>query len=374
MKWTKSKAFEGVRWHKNRKGDRVYFIRHRPPDAKYFIDEKVGTSAEKITPKIAAEIRLELLKNQRLGQRPWTLKEKRRMARPKNLTVAEAFTMFFEKACTHRKPDGIKTDQGRIRNHVSPALGDKQFAELTHEDISTLLNGMKKNGFAQSTIYHIRSLLFSCWKWFAEQRPPLVNALQNPAAGADIRKSVKVNNAKTGYLSEEAAAALLEELKNTSADAYGMAIFGLYAGLRLGEICRLRLQDIDFKNKIINIWKSKSGKSRHVPLHHKIIEMLQDRRPGRPTDFIFTSRAGRPYAHVPHPFWRALKKLKINDNRPSREKITFHSLRHTHASWLVKAGAPLYAVAKLLGHSSIQMTERYSHLAPESIDVEAFLK
>jgi integrase len=56
--------------------------------------------------------------------------------------------------------------------------------------------------------------------------------------------------------------------------------------------------------------------------------------------------------------------VKISD---LRQRIVFHSLRHTHASWLVQRGTPLYEVAKLLGHSTIRMTERYSHLAPDSL-------
>lgn len=50
-----------------------------------------------------------------------------------------------------------------------------------------------------------------------------------------------------------------------------------------------------------------------------------------------------------------------------RRRVVFHTLRHTYASWLVQAGVDLYVVRDLLGHSSIKMTERYSHLAPERL-------
>jgi site-specific recombinase XerD len=49
-----------------------------------------------------------------------------------------------------------------------------------------------------------------------------------------------------------------------------------------------------------------------------------------------------------------------------RDKFVFHSLRHSFASWLVQAGQPLYTVARLLGHSTTAMTERYSHLCPDN--------
>ncbi|MBN2060747.1 MAG: tyrosine-type recombinase/integrase [Deltaproteobacteria bacterium] len=50
-----------------------------------------------------------------------------------------------------------------------------------------------------------------------------------------------------------------------------------------------------------------------------------------------------------------------------RQRLTFHSLRHTYASWLVMQGTPLYTVQLLLGHKSMSMTMRYSHLAPDTL-------
>jgi integrase len=55
----------------------------------------------------------------------------------------------------------------------------------------------------------------------------------------------------------------------------------------------------------------------------------------------------------------------IRQRHDKREKITFHSLRHTYASWLVMKDVSLYVVKELLGHSTIKMTERYSHLTPD---------
>jgi len=56
--------------------------------------------------------------------------------------------------------------------------------------------------------------------------------------------------------------------------------------------------------------------------------------------------------------------VKIQD---TRQRVVFHSLRHTFASWLVQRGEPLYTVAKLMGHTTLEMTQRYSHLAPDSL-------
>ena len=60
-------------------------------------------------------------------------------------------------------------------------------------------------------------------------------------------------------------------------------------------------------------------------------------------------------------------ELGLNDGiTDSRERLTYHSLRHAYASWAVMAGVPLYVVGKALGHKTTAMTQRYSHLAPDS--------
>ncbi|MEJ2069432.1 MAG: NAD(P)(+) transhydrogenase (Re/Si-specific) subunit beta, partial [Syntrophobacterales bacterium] len=74
------------------------------------------------------------------------------------------------------------------------------------------------------------------------------------------------------------------------------------------------------------------------------------------------------------PYDIVLEMDEINDDFPStdvvivisREKLSFHTLRHTYASWAVMAGVPPYVVGKALGHKTLVMTQRYAHLAPDS--------
>jgi integrase len=101
------------------------------------------------------------------------------------------------------------------------------------------------------------------------------------------------------------------------------------------------------------------------------------------TELIFPALNGQLRRWISDTFDRVVNEIGLNDSgeftvnekgetipvkiTDARQKLVFHSLRHTFASWLVQKGTPLYTVAELMGHSSLEMTRRYSHLAPNAI-------
>ena len=83
-------------------------------------------------------------------------------------------------------------------------------------------------------------------------------------------------------------------------------------------------------------------------------------------DLVFKNRNGKRIREISDAFERAVEKLKFNKGiKDRREKVTAHTLRHTFASWQAMRGVPLPTLQKLLGHQSIEMTMRYSHLLPD---------
>ena len=79
---------------------------------------------------------------------------------------------------------------------------------------------------------------------------------------------------------------------------------------------------------------------------------------------VLTTRKGKMIKEISNAFGRTVKDLGLNNGvEDQRYKVVFHTLRHTFASWLVEDGTDLYAVQKLMGHSTISMTERYAHLS-----------
>lgn len=143
-----------------------------------------------------------------------------------------------------------------------------------------------------------------------------------------------------------------------------MVLLALNTGMRRGEIFDLRLKDIDFKRRqiVVHGHSSKSGKTRYIPLTNEGVNVLTtwcNQNGFSNNDLVFASPVtGGRFDNINNS-WRELIK------RAGIEHFRFHDLRHTYASRLVMRGADLYVVRELLGHASIETTQRYSHLAPE---------
>nr|WP_230961474.1 site-specific integrase [Psychrosphaera haliotis] len=135
----------------------------------------------------------------------------------------------------------------------------------------------------------------------------------------------------------------------------------MYTGMRKGEILSLKWNDVDLKNKTITVQpeNAKSGKRRHIPTNAIVLKMLKTwKKEGDTVEFVFENEPNRPLADFKKAWMNLLKDADINNFR-------FHDLRHHFASMLVMKSVDLNTVRELLGHSTIEMTLRYAHLAPD---------
>jgi site-specific recombinase XerD len=132
----------------------------------------------------------------------------------------------------------------------------------------------------------------------------------------------------------------------------------LNTGLRLSELYGLSWDNVNAPRRVLTIPRSKNGETRHVPLNRAALAALTAlRNRGDATGPVICNLQGEPLAGPRYWFEPAVRRAKIR-------AFSWHCLRHTFASRLVMAGVDLRTVQELLGHKSIAMTVRYSHLSP----------
>ena len=141
--------------------------------------------------------------------------------------------------------------------------------------------------------------------------------------------------------------------------------------MRQGELAGLQWSCIDWQNRILTVRYSKcprtgelrspkSNKERHIPIDIDVYEILLRRK--QSTGYVFLDKGEKPFATH-----NLIRKLRAVRYEAGLRPLGWHLLRHTFASHLAMRGVPLHVVQKLLGHSTIGMTMRYSHVAPSTL-------
>ena len=167
------------------------------------------------------------------------------------------------------------------------------------------------------------------------------------------------HNERERFLTKEEARRLVSYCP---ADIRPIIQAALFTGMRRGELLQMGWSWVDFQNLMIKIPPSatKNGQRRHVPISDNMYRVLMDlrRRSIDGCDLVF---------HIdgkPIPESRLAKTWRKARDKAGLKELRLHDARHSLASWLVMGGESLYTVATILGHRSLEMAQRYSHLAP----------
>jgi len=184
----------------------------------------------------------------------------------------------------------------------------------------------------------------------------------NPFAGMQL---VRTPERTPSYLSKDDFQKLVSLVKDHWLRE--VIVFAVLTGMRRAEIVNLRWDDVDLTRRLIYVqsdasFKTKQGKRRVIPIGDVAYHLLSSKLGKTAGEYVFLHR-GRRIAEswLSHKFKHCVRSAGLPD------RLHFHSLRHTFASWLVQDGVSLYEVQKLLGHSSISVTQVYSHLQPEQL-------
>jgi integrase len=270
-----------------------------------------------------------------------------------------------------------------INAHILPALGHTQLERLTARQIREWHSGLAeaparlrtKDGALElktraldpddaeavrrrrATANRVLTVLKAALNYaFREGRVP------NDEAWRRVKPFREADAARVRYLSHDEARRLVNA---TEPGLRQMVQAALLTGCRYGELAALRANDFDGEAGTITIRATKGGKARHVVLTDDGVVLFRRLAMGKPCDDLLLSRPdGKRWGrtHAQRPLTQACKVARISP------AASFHVLRHTYASHLVMAGAPLQVVAANLGHADTRMTEKhYAHLAPSYV-------
>ena len=367
--------------------DKYFTIRYKTGGKEK--SEGLGWASEGWTEKKAAAILSELKANHTTGTGPRTLTEKRELntqaeleeqdrqqkEKARNITFGEIFTerYFPQVQNTRRSLKTIQREEALFRLWIAPVIGGRPIREVMPLHLEKIKKAMTKAGRAARSVQYCLAIIRQVFNY------ALMNNLfagKNPAGSTGGVKRPTLDNRRTRFLSRQEAADLLAELAKRSADVHDMALFSLYTGARAGEVFSLQWSDVDLFKGVVLLKDTKSGKNRPVFLTDEVKAMLAHRRPAdaQGSALVFPGRDGVRIVQISDSFTRAIDKLQLNEGvTDRRQRLTFHSLRHSFASWLAMDGVDLYHIKELLGHSDLKLTERYSHLS-ESVLKQAAMR
>jgi len=185
-----------------------------------------------------------------------------------------------------------------------------------------------------------------------------------------LGRSLKVRGPKqvTPPVKALSARELGRLLAAAEGDPRDTAILNLLAraGLRVGEVVRLRLEDVEMNGRSgwLTVKGGKGNKTRHVPLNGEVRQALKawlEKRPKVQEEWLFLSRSGRPLSE------RDVQRMTAEYARLANVEATPHTLRHTFATRAIEKGVDVATLQALLGHSRLETTGRYLHPTAERI-------
>ena len=261
-------------------------------------------------------------------------------------TLGEAFS----KTCSIVW-DGSKAEASSIRNAKQAIKffgGLRPLDSIDTDLVDDYVDWLKAIGNSGATINRKLAAL-SKMMTVAVQRGHLASKPHIP------RK--KESEGRIRFITHEEEAKMLQLAKQWGMDDfYDVVITLIDTGLRVGELRKMSMRDINFTSGnfgTVSVWESKNTESRTIPITSRVAEILA-RRKG---EFNFS----KDWLRTPWDKMKGVMGLADDD------QFVPHTCRHTCASRLVIAGVDLVRVQEWLGHKSILVTRRYSHLAPTNL-------
>lgn len=361
----------------NGKKDKSYYFTHNG------IETMVGKDSQGIGVTFTYQKYTETVNKLRLGEEP-PIKRKRRNI----LTFDDAFVSYIAHAKTEKKT--WDKDEELYNNHLQ-VFHQRELVSLTQADFNNLKNEKLKI-HAERTVTYILAVARQIINYAINN--DLAKNYSNPISNGKVKVKSKhsISNEKTGFFTREQAEQLLEKLKEykgSSSHIYELTVLLLHTGARFSEVTSLTWDEIDFKQRTIFFKSTKDGNERHISMSKLVKEVLKS-LPKSKSELIISTFRGTQILQMNKKWQQVVDSIipnnivtvkktddegnmrELNDEerklliKQTKKRLTTHSLRHTHASWMAMSGNfNLMEIRDELGHKTTKMTERYAHLLPK---------
>ena len=359
--------YEGVWKNELKNGDISYYINYRDESGKP-VKVQVGkkTKTSDFTAKDAYAKLIEIKYKIQHDQEP-VIKN----ARVTKIKLNDLWKSFLIYAKANKK--SYQMDIWNYEKHIKPVFGDKAVKSLKTLDFETYKEQLKQAGLSAQTIKHQLTLVRTIINYAIKH--DLIKNFKNPLSNI---KMPDIDNQRQAFLTKKQAKKLLEILQTLDKTTYHLTVLLLFTGARFSEVTGsasqknktntstgLKWRDVNFETRTIYFKKTKNGNARHIYINDILFETLNDLYKNKKSDLVISTSTGGVILRMPKHFLTALEIIIPNNKtKDTQDKITAHSLRHTHASWLAMSGLDILQIKEQLGHKTLEMTLRYSHLVP----------
>lgn len=276
---------------------------------------------------------------------------------PTSRTLNDIVSDYRKLVVPHRKPRGVETTESHLRAHIIPELGQVPLTQLHVRRVQEFVNKIspgRSGKMVENIVLTLTGIIRHASKWNKEVQHINVSDLTMPAK----------EKAKPQFLSGQEIKTLIKASRGVLRT---ILIVLALTGMRINEVLGLRVEDVDFENRVIHVTKSAyNGKlgtpksvasTADIPLSAVLAKELRKHLKSKhfrenPLGVLFANRHLRPYSD---------NKLREKHLRPllkslDMKAVGFHAIRHGVASELINSGTPITAVRDQMRHSDVRVT------------------
>ncbi len=249
------------------------------------------------------------------------------------------------------------TDVSLLKNHLLPRFAKRHMDDITRQDIVKMHLERKASGAAAGSANRLMIMMRFIFNLALRWEVPGIK--DNPSKNVPLMPE---DNKRERYLSSDEARVLYESVCRSDNQMLKYIVpMLILTGARKREVLDARWEDFDWDRRQWRIPTTKLGKPRHVPISDGVMSLLGSVPRVQGGEYVFANPStGKPFVST-FVAWNTAR------NRAGMPEVRMHDLRHSFASLLINAGRSLYEVQTILGHTQIKTTQRYAHLAPQTL-------